>query len=377
MEEALGKRIVRTRSNVPKNTSRTVVVISDSEDNEIVFLGPVLDNDDNIEALESNPQAIDPNSLDIRGNNVGDKDGIECLDTVIHDSIEALESDTHVSDPDFLDKHGDNVDLELSQHNNPRNTNIQVSTSNTPSDVIDSTFDLYDEEEEQRNHANDLVQYMKASIDEDMSDEEHSETEDDPLEKMWSIFYGPILPVESKTPKQCLKSGKSGYQQPVKSKDPSSHKLVPRVLPRQTKHDRKKRQLAALGPNNNIMANFLAQKQPVNKTSANKTSDSDMMIDPVLNNASSSNPAVSNEATQRLNDIQAHYLSTPKPCQAKSQDDAAQSKADKAKAQWDELHLAVVAAKAVLKEKEKKTRTLYSLNQWLITSTNSTPSIIN
>jgi hypothetical protein len=198
---------------------------------------------------------------------------------------------------------------------------------------------------EQQIYANNLVQYMKASINEDTSDDK-SETEDDPLQKMCSIFYDPSLPVESKSQTRRLKSGKSGYQKPVKSGNISSNKLVPQVLPRQTKNDRKKSQLAALGPNNNIMANFLAQKQP------SKVETSNMLIDPALNHANFLDSEVSDQGSQRLNNIQAHSLAAP-PQNPKSINETAQSKADKGKAQWDELHLALVAATSVLKEKGK------------------------
>jgi hypothetical protein len=102
------------------------------------------------------------------------------------------------------------------------------------------------------------------------------------------------------------------------------------------------------------MANFLAQKQP------SKVETSDMLIDPALNHATFLDSEVSDQGSQRLNDIQARYLAAP-PQNPKSINETAQSKADKAKAQWDELHLALVAATAVLKEKGKK-RTLYFLS---------------
>jgi hypothetical protein len=349
IQESLG--VQRKRSNVRKKAPKTVVVISDSEDDEI-------------KCLDGNNQI---------------EDEIECLDPgphspKINDDIELLDSDPQVIHRETPDLRGDDPDLNPSQCDVPSNISVdnnldtsqcdtsgkktsQILRSNTPSDVEDNTFDLYDLEIEKRNDANDLIQYMQASINNDTSDEE-SGTEDDPLQAMWSIFYGPCVSVEPNSQKRILKSGKTSYEHPVASKNPSSQKLVPRALPRQTKHDRKNKRLAALGPNNNIMAKFLAQKSSTqqNSESTIEQQNSDAMIDPSLNHANPCNPEVPDEAAQRLNDIQAQYLSAPKPLNSQSEVEKAQSKANKAKAQWDQLHLAIAAATAVLKEKEKKNK---------------------
>jgi hypothetical protein len=222
----------------------------------------------------------------------------------------------------FFHGGGDNI------HFLPGNTTRRLLTSTTSSESKDRTFDIYDHKIEQQNHANNLIQYMQALFDNNTSDKE-SETDDDPLQKMWSIFYGPSFSVEPEPPKRILKSGKSSYEHPVPSKDPSSKKLVPRSLPRQTKHDQKQRQLAALGPNNNIMANFLAQKCSTQETSS-------MVIDPALDQAHLPSSEVPSKTEQQLNDIQSRYLSAPKPPNPNSQAEMAQSKAIKAQAQWDE-----------------------------------------
>ena len=241
---------MKKTSTVPKQTKTrkkvapTVVVISNSEDNDIECLNPVGINND-IVLLDSDPQEqfnvahkIDsnPSQCDLPGNS----------------------SDNSNLDPSQCDlpgNSGDNGDSYSSQHDLPenicddihflpRNTTRQLSTSTTSSDSKDSTFDLYDHEMEQQNHANDLIQYMQALIDDNTSDKE-SETDDDPLQKMWSIFYRPSLSVEPEPPKRILQSGKSSYKHPLPIKYPSSKNLVPQSLPMQTKHFHNKIQLSA------------------------------------------------------------------------------------------------------------------------------------
>ncbi|PLW21740.1 hypothetical protein PCANC_02898 [Puccinia coronata f. sp. avenae] len=287
---------MKKTSTVPKQTkprkkvAPTFVVISNSKDNEIECLNPVKSNND-IVLLDSDPQ-------------------------------EQYDLSCNVAD---------NIDFNPSQCDLPGNSsdhgNLDPSDLPGNSESKDRTFDLYNHEIEQRNHANDLIQYMQALFDDNTSDKE-SETNDNPLQKMWSIFYGPSFSVEPELPKRILKSGKSSYDHPVPSKDPSSKKLFPRSLPRQTKHDQKKRQLAALSPKN-IMANFLAQKSSTQEASS-------MVIDPALDQAHPPSSEVPSKTEQQLNYIQSRYLSAPKPLNPNSQAEMAQSKAIKAQAQWDE-----------------------------------------
>jgi hypothetical protein len=146
-----------------------------------------------------------------------------------------------------------------------------------------------------------------------------------------------------------LKSGKSHYQQPVLSSNPSSQKLVPSDLPRQTKHDRKKKNIEALGRNNNMMANYLIRVTPA-------VENINPMIDPNLEHATlepvvdqSSNPKStdSNTVELRLTELQKGYLSAKKSPVTKD-------KSEKAKARWDELNTAINTVTVLLKEKSKK-----------------------
>jgi hypothetical protein len=81
-----------------------------------------------------------------------------------------------------------------------------------------------------------------------------------------------------------------------------------------------------------------------------------MVIDPALDHAHTPSSEVPSKTEQRLNGIQSHYLSAPKPNNPNSPAEMAQSKAIKAQAQWDELNQAIVSALAALKQKEKKSK---------------------
>jgi recombination DNA repair RAD52 pathway protein len=131
LKEASGTRTTTKRSNVPRKASQKIVVISNSKDDRIECLNNSKDNgiiclnnhkDDEIECLDDSKD-----------------NGIECLNGHKDDKIERLN-----------DREDD--------------TKGQVSTSNSPTEVANSRFDLYDKEVEQQIYVKDLVQYMKASI---------------------------------------------------------------------------------------------------------------------------------------------------------------------------------------------------------------------
>ena len=68
---------------------------------------------------------------------------------------------------------------------------------------IDNTFDLYNKEMEERREESELVKYMEATLDEETSKEEAAKVEDEPLQKMWKIFYGPLAALETQ-PQICV-----------------------------------------------------------------------------------------------------------------------------------------------------------------------------
>jgi hypothetical protein len=198
-----------------------------------------------------------------------------------------------------------------------------------------------------RNNANQLVEYMEAAIEDDTSNKEEIEIMEDPLQPMWSIFYGPLPVVEIQNQGCALKSGKQFYEHPVASSNPSSQKLVPRALPRKTKHNRKNKRIAALGQNNKIMSNFLIRNPP-------PPEKSDAMIDPTLSKINLESLDNKNLVGNQLQTVQTNYLSAPTASTPKTDAEKAQLKAEKAKSQWEELNTALNSATAIIKSKSKK-----------------------
>jgi hypothetical protein len=75
-------------------------------------------------------------------------------------------------------------------------------------------------------------------------------------EDLWPMFSGNLPVVQDSDTRSHLKSGKKSYQQPIPSSKPSSQKLMPAAIPRQTKHNQQKCKVQALGYNNNIMEKY-------------------------------------------------------------------------------------------------------------------------
>jgi hypothetical protein len=150
-----------------------------------------------------------------------------------------------------------------------------------------------------------------------------------------------------------LKSGKSHYKQPVENPNSSSQKLIPAPVPRQTKHEWKKKAIKAAGSNNKIMQNYFFKIQP------SKEAPSDPVIDPNLEFATLEDQPTdesNQEAIQlRLEHVLNNCLSSPKAPQSIS-------KTKKAQSQWAELNSALQSATQIYCEKKKKTRTFLYLN---------------
>ncbi|EFP74316.1 uncharacterized protein PGTG_00272 [Puccinia graminis f. sp. tritici CRL 75-36-700-3] len=323
-------------SSKPKKAlkSKTVLVTSDGDDSEIECLNPYR-QDKQIICLDSEDDdtELDASRCDHAVNQIDPTSAI-CFD----------ESEINLADS--LNP--------VASKSNHHSTNSHSELPTEISGFEDNTFDLYEKKMDERNQANNLVLYMEAAIQDDTSDEEAPEDEDDLLQEMWLVFYGPVSYAETQPRKRVLKSGKSGYQQPVASSNPLSQKLVPRALPRQTKHDRKNKQLKALGPNNNIMQNFL-MKQPTSTTQE----ESDAAIDPNLNEATLEDTNLEksigkDETRKQLNDEQARYLAAPKASKSTSDAQRTEARSKRAQAQWDELNTAISSATAILYEKAKK-----------------------
>jgi hypothetical protein len=75
------------------------------------------------------------------------------------------------------------------------------------------------------------------TLDEDSdTSEDNSNSED-----LWPIFSGNLASVPDSNTRLQLKSGKRSYQQPVANSDPLSQKLLPAAIPKQAKHNKKKK----------------------------------------------------------------------------------------------------------------------------------------
>jgi len=149
-----------------------------------------------------------------------------------------------------------------SRENTPDVANQKIN-ENTPGMANQESDGDEDSKIEDLNRANNALQYMQASRDDVTTDEELSDEDDNqPLDLLWPIFSN-NQKAEVTPAKQKLKSGKSGYKKPVKNPLSSSGKLIPRPLPRQTKHEYAKKRKNALGENNNIMQQFLIPQKKI------------------------------------------------------------------------------------------------------------------
>ena len=182
----------------------------------------------------------------------------------------------------------------------------------------DETFKLYEDELDVKSQANNLVEYMEATMDNDTSDEKIPEIEEDPLQSLWPLFYGQVPVYEPQDKKGALKLGKSGYEQPVESLSTLLNQLVPLTVPRQTQHDWKKAWIKALGPNNNMRQNYFIRKNPINQTTDE--------IDPNLHLAHLEPEA--NSVTICLESHMTNYLSAPSSSKSTSKSKTAQAQFD-------------------------------------------------
>jgi hypothetical protein len=131
---------------------------------------------------------------------------------------------------------------------------IEITDDNEPIFVSDGTvaakvFEIYDDDVALIDESHHIMAWC------DDPDESGSENEEsqDVVEFLWPILFG-----NNREPrKRKLNSGRSQYLIPMANPDSDSNKVVPRKLPRTTKHHYKMKGINAVGKNNNIMSNFL------------------------------------------------------------------------------------------------------------------------
>ncbi|PLW54435.1 hypothetical protein PCANC_04783 [Puccinia coronata f. sp. avenae] len=235
-----------------------------------------------------------------------------------------------------------------SQGNTTDKDNNEDASQKVRMDIVpkDNIYFHHNIETEDFDEANDILQYMQASRDDLTTDEESAvEDDDDPLEIFWPIFSS-SQNTKTLPSKRKLKTGKKGYKKPVENPSSLSGKLVPRPLPRQTKHEYSKNRKKALGENNNIMENFLIR----HKNIAQPT-DSPPEISSVVDEqpAVPIDPQLLQESLELRIETQVNqYLSTPKKLPSKP--DAVTASRE----QWKELNSAIVSATTRAKHKLKK-----------------------
>ncbi|POW10842.1 hypothetical protein PSTT_05751 [Puccinia striiformis] len=136
--------------------------------------------------------------------------------------------------------------------------------------------------------------------------------EDEPLQALWSIYEkSTASPVGRK-----LKSGKFSYRKPVENPNSSSQKLIPAIVSKQTQHDRQKRQINTIGKNNNMMSNWLVNKNKDNETPQpteyhQDRDQGETGVEPVTSTVSNPDPNY-NTVIIRLEQQMDLYLSAPK-----------------------------------------------------------------
>jgi hypothetical protein len=221
-----------------------------------------------------------------------------------------------------------------------------------PQQCIDDTPELEEFQEneiEEWNQSNDMVQYMISAIDDDSSDDEILDMDDDPLSSVWPVFsYHESSKIS--VPRRLLKSGKNHYQQPVENPNSLSRKLIPAPIPRQTKHNQKKRALKALGSTNKTIDNYFICSEPLKDSVADPNIDPNLEFATLDDHQNQSNQQTAQEATQlRLNHVLDSYLSAPKTPHTIS-------KEEKACTKWKETNLALQSTILLYKEKKKKNK---------------------
>lgn len=94
------------------------------------------------------------------------------------------------------------------------------------------------------------------------SDDEAECDEDELQQKLWPVF----TTRDTSKPHQGKRKKKSGqavnYRKPTSHPNPSNPKLVPKVEPRQTRHNRRRKAIAAAGKNINMMSSWVIRDVP-------------------------------------------------------------------------------------------------------------------
>lgn len=138
------------------------------------------------------------------------------------------------------------------------------------------------------------AQIINFIINDTADSEDEAECDEDEVQKtLWPVF----TTRDTSKPHQGKQKNRSGqpviYQKPTTHPDQANNKLVPKVVPKQTRHNRKKRAIAATGKNFTMISNWVIQDKPVaappsnldqvdftkNSSASDVSSDHDTKID--------------------------------------------------------------------------------------------------
>ena len=170
--------------------------------------------------------------------------------------------------PKKLKKSSSNAPILIPSDSDDEEVSTQIHEID-PSDSDIEIMDFHKLEMDERNSANDMIQFIQASLDNDTSDEDKdsdsdSDGEDRPSKALWSIFTM-ANSKKAASPSGCkLHSGKTGYRKPIENPSSSSQKLIPAAIPKQTKHYCTHKRIQALGKNTSMMDNYLIKENKTN-----------------------------------------------------------------------------------------------------------------
>jgi hypothetical protein len=226
---------------------------------------------------------------------------------------------------------------------------IEIDGEESEHDEISPAQEL---ELEENNQANDMINFLRATIDDGDTSGEDEMSEDEPLQALWSIFEKSSTPALTTSPaRRKLKSGKFGYQKPVKNVTSLSKKLAPAVVPKQTRHDRKNKRIEAIGKDNNMMSNWLVKKSEDNEIPQPSEDQAATNVNPVTSTIP--NPDYNYETiVVRLENQMDSYLSAPKSSNVQ---DVTRFNAE---ANWHELQKAIQSIIADYKRKAAKDKSV-------------------
>ncbi|OAV86088.1 hypothetical protein PTTG_30087 [Puccinia triticina 1-1 BBBD Race 1] len=175
--------------------------------------------------------------------------------------------------------------ISISDHNEPL---AELEKNQNPADQVE-IFKIFDQHVALIDEANQIMTWCNES---DQSDSD-GEDSDEVFKSLWPISFSHY----TEPPKRKLASGRSGYLLPMANPNSESKKLVPRRLPKSTKHNYTARGTKAVGKKNNIMANFLKRAKDQLDTSMD---EEEISLNSPVSSSNAPDPPVSSSTNNYL-----------------------------------------------------------------------------